>query len=356
MAEEQTRDGIIRADMENIYRRSYLDWSQLDGKTVLITGAYGMLASYLVYLLMYLNIEKGLCVKVIAQGRREAKAKARFGEFWEHPQFSFVTQDLAEPWTCEEPIHYIIHAASLASPQYYETKPAEVIGPNAIGTWQLLQLARQCGAQAFLFFSTGDVYGKVANAERITETMAGAMDPLDAHSCYGESKRLGEALCAAFYREYGIKTVIARIGHTYGPTMDVEQDPRVFASFMKCALHGEDIVLHSDGTACRPFCYLADAAAAFLLLLQKGVGGEAYNVTNTQQFLPVGELAEIIAALPPKPLKVTLMPRRPGEAYLDNPYNRANCPVEDKLKALGWAAEFDTRQGFEQVYRYFTAQ
>lgn len=342
---------IVRNDMENIWRRDYLNLKSLDGKTVLITGAYGMLASYIVYLLMFLNIEKGIHVHVIAQGRREDPARLKFGVFWEHPDFTFTSVDLLSNWDMDISIQYIIHAASLASPQYYEIKPVEVIEPNVIGTWQILRLARRCGAEKVLYFSTGDVYGKVADARSITEETIGCMDPLDTHSCYGESKRLGETLCAAFYREYGVRTVIARIGHTYGPTMDIENDPRVFSSFMRCAVHEKPIVLHSDGVARRPFCYIADATAAFMLLLQKGESGEAYNVTNTEQFLSIRELAQIIANLPDKMLDVTYLERSVEDAYLNNPYNQVNCPVENKLRALGWLPEFDAKQGFERVYR-----
>lgn len=340
---------IIREDMENIYNRGY-DWSKFEGKTVLISGAYGMLASYIVYMLMYLNISKGISVKVIAQGRSEDKAKEKFGDFWNHNNFSFVNLNILEQIQNMPHIDYIIHAASLASPQYYTTKPVEVIEPNVMGTYNLLNLAKEQQSDGFLFFSTGDIYGKVDNSNEIHEDTVGCMDPLDAHSCYGESKRLGETLCSAFYREYGIRTVIARIGHTYAPTMDIENDPRVFASFMKCVLEGRDITLYSDGRARRPFCYIADATAAFILLLLKGVSGEAYNVTNTNQFISISELAEIIAMLPEKKLSVRFMTRDLSDTYLNNQSNQGNRPLEIKLRALGWSAEYDVTEGFSRVY------
>lgn len=337
-------------DMENIYSRGY-DWSKFKGKTVLISGAYGMLASYIVYMLMYLNIAKGIRVRVIAQGRSIDKAKRKFGDFWEHPFFSFVDFNLLQEIRNMPHIDYIIHAASLASPQYYVTKPVEVIEPNVIGTYNLLKLAKEHQSEGFLFFSTGDVYGKVDNSYEICENTIGGMDPLDAHSCYGESKRLGETMCSAFYSEYGVRTVIARISHTYGPTMDIENDPRVFSSFMKCALEGRDIVLYSDGTAKRSFCYIADATAAFILLLLKGVGGEAYNVANTDQFLSVKELAETIAMLPDKKLSIRFMQRELSDSYLNNHLNQENRTIEAKLRALGWNTEFDLLQGFSRVYK-----
>lgn len=340
---------IIQEDMKNVYGRGY-EWSKFEGKTVLISGAYGMLASYIVYVLMYLNISKGIPVKVIAQGRSEDKAKEKFGDFWEHHNFSFVNFSILEEIKNIPHIDYIIHAASLASPQYYKTNPVEVIEPNTLGTYNLLNLAKKHHSEGFLFFSTGYVYGKVANPNEIRENTVGCMDHLDAYSCYGESKRLGESLCSAFYSEYGVRTVIARIGHTYAPTMDIENDPRVFASFMKCALEGRDIILYSDGRAKRAFCYIADATAAFILLLLKGVSGEAYNVANTNQFISIKELAEIIAALPDKKLSIRFMERDLSDAYLNNQSNQEDRILETKLKTLGWDAEYDVTEGFSRVY------
>ncbi len=341
---------VLREDMENIFNRRY-EWNKFDGKKVFISGSYGMLASYIVYFLMYLNIEKHVSVQVIAQGRNIDKAKKRFSQYWEHPDFKFINADILEVNKKLPHMDYIVHAAGLANPRYYNTNPVEVIEPNAIGTYQLLKFALQHKAECFLFFSSGDIYGRVDGNEDITEDTLGYMDPLETHSCYGESKRLGETLCSAFYKEYGVRTVIARIGHTYGPTMDVENDPRVFAGFIKNALKNEDIVLYSDGSARRPFCYIADATAAFLLLLLKGNGGAAYNVTNTNQFLSIKELAEIIAEIPREKLKVTFAQRNAADTYLNNSLNQDNKPVEYKLMELGWEHLFEAKQGFERVYR-----
>ena len=341
---------ILMEDMENIFNRGY-EWNRFDGKRFLISGAYGMLASYIIYFLMYLNIEKNISVQVIAQGKNKKKAEKRFSRYWGHPDFQFINADILDRNESLPHIDYIIHAASWANPRYYSTNPVEVIEPNTLGTYHLLKIALQHRSEGFLFFSSGDIYGQVCGNNDIMEETLGCMDPLDLHSCYGESKRLGETLCSAFYKEYGVRTVIARVGHTYGPTMDVENDPRVFAGFMKNALEDDDIVLYSDGSAQRPFCYIADATAAFMLLLLNGNGGEAYNVTNTSQFLSIKELAEIIASLPDKKLKVTFAGRDTADTYLNNSLNRANKPVEYKLMKLGWEHQFGAEQGFERVYR-----
>ena len=232
--------------------------------------------------------------------------------------------------------------------------PVEVAEPNVLGTYHLLRLAREKGTQSFLFFSSGDVYGKMREgAGEIHEADVGAADPLDLLSCYGGSKRMGETWCRLFSVEYGVNAKIARIAHTYAPTMDIESDPRVFSSFMKCVAAGTDIVMHSDGSACRPFCYIADAVAAFFLILFEGASGEAYNVSNDRAFLSIRELAEILVKLRPElSLKVIAKERPKGAAYLENNFNKANRPSADKLRELGWQCRFDAAAGFARVWRY----
>ena len=339
---------ILQADCE---------WESFSKKTVLVTGAYGMLASYIVFFLIYLREKKGIEVSILAQGRDEQKARERFGLYFEKPYFSFTNEDICSEGTqIARDADYIVHAAGIANPRFYGTNPVEVIKPNVTGTDLLLKNCNPDRLKGFLFFGTCDVYGRVDNSQHITEETAGAVDPLDPHSCYSESKRIAETLLAAYQREYGLRTVSARIGHTYGPTMDIKNDPRVFSSFIRNALNREDIVLHSDGLARRPFCYLSDAAAGYFLLLLKGKAGEAYNVTNTDQFLSIREIAGIAAGLPPRNLNVVMKERRKEDTYQQDTVNMGNRPVEDKLKRLGWKHSVSAEEGFRRVYQFFMEQ
>ena len=347
---------VIEEDMEDIHARE-LDWQKLKGKTVLITGAAGMLASYVAFYLIYLNEYHAMDVRLLLHVRSEEKARARFGAYTQKTYLSFLQHDLSEPWQEDGSLDFIIHAASLASPKYYKTMPIEVAAPNVLGTYHLLQLAKEKGA-AFLFFSSGDVYGRVAEGAReLHEADIGSADPLDLQSCYGGSKRMGETWCRLFFLEHGVPAKIVRIAHTYAPTMDVEEDPRVFASFMKCVKDGADIVMHSDGSARRPFCYVADAVAAFFLVLFEGAAGEAYNVSNDRDFLSISELAQTLVKIRPElDLKVIKKERSRDAAYLENSFNRANCPSADKLRTLGWQCRFDAAAGFTRVWRHLQEQ
>ncbi len=344
---------IITADMEEIYSRGY-DWAVLNGKKVYISGSYGMLASYIVYFLIYLREKKGIEVDILAQGRKEDKARERFGIYFDREYFYYISENIVSE-DCEAVFEadYIIHAAGLANPRLYETNPVEVIEPNAVGTYQLLKNCDKDELKGFLFLSTCDVYGAVDDPDRITEETTGRIDPLDPHSCYSESKRIAETLLASYSREYGVRTVMARVGHTYGPTMDIENDPRVFASFIRDAVNGNDICLHSNGLAKRAFCYLSDAVAAYMLLLLNGKSGEAYNVTNTDQMVSIRELAGVIADIPDKKVNVTFKNREDNDAYLQDTVNKQNRPVEDKLIGLGWSHPIDVKEGFTRVYGFF---
>lgn len=348
------RERIIQEDLENIYR-ARKSWNQLEGKTILITGAYGMLASYVVYFLIYLVEEYKMNIRIILQGRTKEKFVSRYGKWSEKPYISICYSSISEPIKIKDRADYIIHAASLAQPSFYEKNPIEVAEPNAIGTYYLLDYAEKSKVQGFLYFSTGDIYGKlVLNEREIEENTMGRMDPLDMHSCYGESKRMGETWCASFTRERNVPTKIARIWHTYSPTMDLENDPRVFASFVKNVKEGKNITMHSDGSSCRSFCYIADAVVAFFLILLDGQAGEAYNVCNTEQFVSIAELADILAGLRPDlDLKVIREKRNPGELYLEAKLNKADKPVDKKLKELGWTCHYDIKAGFARVLDFF---
>ena len=354
-ANDFLKSRVICEDMENIFNRD-IPYKELYHSSILITGATGMLASYLIYYLIWMNEKHNAGIRILAVARNENKIQYRFGRYADKDYFRTIISDVSEPLSVDESIDYVIHAASLASPQYYTTMPVEVAAPNAIGTYYLLKLAVEKQVKGFLYFSSGDIYGKMPeNSGMFSEEMMGTMDPMSIHSCYGESKRMGETWCASFAQEYGLSACAVRIGHTYAPTMDLDNDPRVFASFMKCDVEKKDIVMLSDGSAKRPFCYIADAIAAFVILLIKGKPGEAYNMTNTDAFVSIGELAEIIASIEPEAnLKVIRKQREKDDNYLENSLNHANCPGNSKLKKLGWECEYDIRKGFSQVLEYYS--
>lgn len=349
---------ILRTVLENFVLRK-TEWSKPDGKVVLLTGAYGTLASYIVYFVLYLKTVKKVNVKLVAVVRNKNKFTSRFHGIQGAESIQVVQSDLSGPLYVDGQVDYIIHAASLASPQYYSVCPVDVLLPNTLGTYFLLELAREKKVKGFLLFSTCDIYGTpVPGSRLVDENSYGSMDPLDIHNCYSESKRMSETICKAFQVQYQVPAKIARIAHTYAPTMDIQNDPRVFSSFVKNIIAGEDIVMKSDGTGRRSFCYITDAVAGYFTILFDGKEGEAYNVCNTSQFISIRELAERLAALyPEKGLKVIRRERSKEEAYTENTLltDCEQSPNNSKLEALGWKAEVGIEEGFRRVIEYIGA-
>lgn len=346
---------LIKKDMEDIYSRR-TDWDIFDGKIVLLTGAYGMLASYIVYFLFYLKKEKNIDVTLTAVVRSKDKFYKKFRDLDSIDECTVIESDLSQKLEISTAVDYIIHAASLASPQYYSICPMDVLQPNTIGNYNLLQLAKEKQVKGYLLFSTGDVYGAV-NVESglIGEETFGAMNTLDIHNCYSESKRMAETMCKAFQVQYNVPAKIVRIAHTYAPTMDIENDPRVFASFVKNIVDRQDIVMKSSGAGKRSFCYITDAVAGYFTVLLDGKAGEAYNVCNTSQYVSIRQLADCLANLyPDRHIHVVQKERSANEHYTENVLllGSESTPDNAKLKTLGWEAKVSIRDGFDRVVRY----
>ena len=339
---------IIKEDLKEIYGRN-INWEQFRGSTILVSGASGMLASYLIYMLIYLNEKKHLNINIIAAIRNSKKFLDILGKYSQSNYISIVTDSILNQININGKIDYIIHSASFASPQYYSVCPVDVLSPNILGTYYLLKLAVEKKSKGFLLFSSGDVYGKITDTNYITEKDMGIIDPLDIHSCYSESKRMAETMCYSFFKQYNVPIKILRIWHTYAPTMDIDKDPRVFASFMKNIVYGQDIEIKSSGAGKRAFCYIADAIAGLFMVLTKGKQGEAYNLCNTEQFVSIRELAETLAKLrSDKNINVILKTRSKNESYTENTAIGEIPPSNEKLKNLGWDPKYDIRTGFGQ--------
>ncbi len=348
------RHHIVTEDLEAITRAA-LPWDDLAGRTVLVTGAAGFLPAYMVETLLFLNEKRpDQKTRVLGLVRHEGRARARFAAYEGRPDLKLVVGDVSGPVDFGEPVHYIIHAASQASPKYYKSDPVGTLSANIAGTQRLLEMAREQGTKSFLFFSSGEVYGRISDAQVPTrEDDYGPVDPMDVRSCYGESKRMGETMCVAWHAQYGVPARVARPFHTYGPGMSLD-DGRVFADFVADIVAGRDIVMKSDGRATRAFCYLADAAAGFFTVLLKGTSGEAYNVGNDKAESSILDLAlRLVALFPEKDLRVVQQPV-PTDGYLQSKISRG-CPEISRARALGWEPTTTIEDGFKRTVLSFAA-
>ena len=342
---------IVRQDIMSIISSECIDWNLFENKTVLITGATGMLPSYMALTLMQLNISRNLNIKIILLVRNRNKAERVFSDFLPSSEIEILEQDVCKPIEYCGKINYIIHAASQASPKFYGTDPVGTALPNIIGTYNLLELAKAKQSEGFLFFSTSGVYGNLSSEDQsISEKMQGTIDPLHVRSSYFESKRMGENLCVDYHSQYGIPAKIIRIFHTLGPGIDVN-DGRAFSDFCKSIIKNEDIVLKSDGSARRTFCYASDAVKAYFIVLLKGIPGEAYNVGSEKEEVDMATLAnQLITSYPEKGLNVLfdINPDDVTYSKMKNPVNRI-IPDTSKLIALGWQERFTYIDSFRRT-------
>lgn len=327
-------------------RQAGLPWEHLDGKTVLVTGATGMLASYVTWLLLSLREQAGIRVSVIALCRDAQKAEAYFGPFAGKPYFRLLLQDVCEPIPCEGPVDYVFHLAGNASPHFINTDPVGIMKCNLLGTMNVLEFARACRAKKLLFASTREVYGKNEAALRLDEQAFGALDPLDDRSCYPESKRAAETLLKSYYLQYGVPYNVVRIAHSYGQTMRLENDGRVMADLIGDAVAGRDIVLKSRGEAVRAFIYVTDAVVGMFTVLFKGETARAYNLADETEPIRVKELARELAAL--RKVRVVVSE---GEQKGYCAYRRTALDTS-AIERLGWKPEVSLREGISRVLRF----
>ncbi|HZW71199.1 MAG TPA: NAD-dependent epimerase/dehydratase family protein [Hanamia sp.] len=346
-----TGNKTILEDLEQIIEAP-IKWIKFSGKTVLITGANGFLPAYMVETLLFLCF-KGIIddIKVLALVRNIEKAKARFKYYLDNKNLTFIAQDVCDPVAINQKVDFIIHAASQASPKYYGIDPVGTLSANTLGTINLLRLAQNHSVESFLYFSSSEVYGiPDITKTPTTENDYGYVDPTNVRSCYAESKRMGENMCVSFAHQYGIDIKIIRPFHTFGPGMDLN-DGRVFVDFVSDIVNGKDILMKSDGSAKRAYCYIVDAIIAYFTVILNGISGEPYNVGNPDNEFSVLELANtLISLFENKKLKVIIR-EKSDQNYLHSKVNRI-IPDVTKMKELGWVPNVSIRDG---LYRTITS-
>ena len=345
-------NAIITEDLNTIINQ-FENWDRLKNKTVLISGANGFLPAYLVETLIEVNTRFNANITIIGLVRNQEKAKARFFKHLENKLLLLIVQDVCELISIDKKIDFIIHAASQASPKYYGIDPIGTLSANVIGTINLAKLGIKNNVESFLYFSSSEVYGELPESLMpVKENVFGFIDPARVRSCYGESKRMGETICVSYLHQFGLKAKIARPFHTYGPGMMLD-DGRVYADFIANVISKKDIILNSDGSARRAFCYLTDATVGFFKILLEGKDGEAYNVGNPKEEYSILELAQLIISLRPElNLKVKVNLPVKDVNYIKSTVSK-NSPNIDKMNELSWNPNVTVRDGFNRTIKSF---
>ena len=290
-----THNRIIQDDIRTVAAEIKEVAARLNGKTILISGGAGFLGRYLVGLIDYMNRNmlvhpcKVIVLDTFISGQRDAVPKS------EH--ITLLKHDVSKPFVIDGPVHFIMHAASIASPIFYNKFRVETIDAGVLGTKNLLELAREKNTESFLFFSSSEVYGNPDSTHIPTkEEYNGNVSCIGPRACYDEPKRLGETLCMTYADVYNLPVKIVRPFNVFGPGMRFD-DGRVVANFVVSAMKGEKIPIYGDGLNTRTFCYISDAITAFYLVLLSDQNREVFNVGSDEQELSMKHLADIIIGL-----------------------------------------------------------
>lgn len=318
-----------------------LDKEKLNGKSVLITGATGMIGSSVVELLFYMNKKYHAGIRIKLAGRNREKMQARFYQFEEGNDYEFLQYDAASEKSVKTTADYLIHGAGNANPAVYTREPVETMLANILGLNHLLKMAVDANSRRLLYISSSEVYGNKKEERPYQENDFGYLDILNQRASYPSAKRAAETLCIAYGQEYGLDTVIVRPGHIYGPTI-TDTDSRASAQFTRNAVNGEDIVMKSAGAQLRSYCYTLDCASAILSVLLRGKTGNAYNISNRNSIVSISEIAEAFAAVSGK----NVVYEQPTDAEKKGYNLMLNSSLDaSKLEKLGWSAVFSLEQG-----------
>lgn len=329
-------NSILEEDIKNIIND--FDMSVFDGKTILVTGATGLIGKLCAKSLL----NSGYNTQVIALVRDEEKAINIFGE---SKRLTYLVQDINQRINTTRRVDYIIHAASTTSSKDFVEKPVETIYTAINGSRNILEFAKNKRLEGMVYLSSLEIYG-VNEKENIKEEDYGYIDILNPRSSYSESKKMVETMCISYGTEYGVPVKIARLAQTFGAGVSIS-DNRVFAQFAKAIINKENIILHTKGETKRNYCYTTDAVRGIFTILTKGENNNAYNVVNENSYCSISEMAHLLEN---EYTKVEYKIDEVNRGY--NPTVKIALNTE-KLNALGWEAKVNLKEMFERLIMDF---
>lgn len=338
---------VIIEDLKSLYKS--INWNCFKQKTVLITGANGHIATYIIFLFAYANEHGKADIQVIVNSRNKEKLQRLYSQYTSKEWFSMEVCDVTELNPKARSIDYIFHFAGNASPYFIANDPVGILNANITGTFRVCEIAKKYRGCKVIFASSREVYGDNDIAESLTETSFGKIDPLAPRSCYPESKRAAESIIQAYHLQFGIRYDILRIAHCYGPGMKLENDGRVMSDFLNFAKKKQNIILNSTGQALRSFIYITDVIRAILLIARRPES-DVWNLSNETEEVKVLDLAKIIAQISGD-ITVKVEPKHNNQLVYTS-YKR--IPLDcSKLNNIGWYPEIDLFTGISKTISSF---
>ncbi len=321
-----------------------IPYIKLKNKSILITGASGLIGSFIVDTIMYMN-EHDLNCNVYALGKRE-KCPDQFKKYLDNKNFRYISHDVNNELFFDDNIDYILHLASNTHPVQYASSPISTILTNVIGTKNLLEFGVKKNIKRFLFASSVEVYGgNRGDTELFDENYCGYINSNTLRAGYPESKRCGEALCQAYAEEKQIDVVIARLSRIYGPTL-LKDDSKAMSQFIFKALKKEDIILKSEGNQHYSYLYVYDAAFGIFVTLLLGENKEAYNISYPETDIKLRDVAETVA----KYACTKVVFEIPNDIERKGFSGAINSRMSnDKIKKIGYEPRFDIETGIKRT-------
>lgn len=339
---------VVQADLAAVWHR--LSLNPFQGKTILITGANGLLAMYLAFAYAYAVEHLGLRVKIVATSRNLSGLKSRYSLFLDKDWFEITEWNVVNPFSQSYDVDYIFHFAGDSSPYHIAADPVGILKTNLLGTVNVCEYSVKNCVDKIVFASTREVYGAHEKRDMLDEVSFGVIDPLNPRSCYPECKRGAESVLEAYCRQHGLNYAVARIAHCYGPGMKLENDGRIMANVMAGALNERLITLKSDGRAIRSFCYVTDAIVALLMIAADNTGTRVFNLANETEEITIADLARFVAGLYGD-CKIIIENTTPDKGlYCDYKRVPLDC---SRLERMGWHPEVGLADGLKRVIESF---
>lgn len=322
---------LLNDSLKNVINASFIPWSVLKWKSIFITGATGLIGRVLVKAMCLANQELDLHIRLILLVRDIEKAERMFSELPNKDSIHFVVGNVESEMNIAEPVDYIIHGASQTASREFVDHAVETIHTTVNGVDHALMLAQRKNVKSFVFLSSMEVYGYPERGHVVSEEEIGAFSPQNLRNSYPISKIMGEMLCFAYAKEYGVPAKIVRLTQTIGQDVD-DQDQRLIAYLKRCVVERKDIVLKTSGETERSYIDAVDAVTAILVILLKGGNGKAYNVADEKTYCSVADLAKKIAAQ--NGIKVIFdIHNESSNGYLHTLYMNLQT---NALRELGW--------------------
>ena len=321
-----------------------INYRKIDNKTILLTGATGLVGKAFIEYILERNKTKKTHTKIIALGRSKKKFTDRFKDIKKTKDLVFFEHDVNKSININEKIDLIIHLASNTHPKQYAKEPITTEITNIIGTKNLLDLAAKNKNCKFFFMSSGDIYGENdTGKEYLSEDDAGYINCNTLRACYIEGKRAGEALCVAYEEEKKVKYFIGRSCRLFGPNLQLS-DSKAISQFIVNAAKGKDIVLKSKGNQKFSFLYIYDAVLAMLYIICNGKVNNVYNIADKNQIMSLKDLAYTISKIAHVNVNHSILNgyEKKGSSNFTNV-----CLDSTKLNDLGWKPSLSLEEAIE---------